>query len=138
MWGALSDERTGLSFARLSQQYEVFCQYVKFAFYKFYKLQTALFRDSYPATALNARVCNKFISVLYLKKRLHWTDTCRNKIRTTFSVEFQNCKFQRYIFQQFRKGNMQLEGEKKASTSTVCLRIIHFMQRKNCCLLKIR
>jgi hypothetical protein len=28
MWGALSDERTGLSFARLSQQY------VQFAFYK--------------------------------------------------------------------------------------------------------
>jgi hypothetical protein len=34
MWGALSDERTGLSFARLSQQYEVFCRHVQFAFYK--------------------------------------------------------------------------------------------------------
>jgi hypothetical protein len=33
-WGALSDERTGLSFARLSQQYEVFYQYVQFAFFK--------------------------------------------------------------------------------------------------------
>jgi hypothetical protein len=34
MWGALSDERTGLSFAWLSQQCEVFCKYVQFAFYK--------------------------------------------------------------------------------------------------------
>jgi hypothetical protein len=34
MWGDLSDERTGLSFARLSQQYYDPCQYVQFALYK--------------------------------------------------------------------------------------------------------
>jgi hypothetical protein len=34
MWGALSDERTGLSFARLSQQKYLSCQYVQFTCYK--------------------------------------------------------------------------------------------------------
>jgi hypothetical protein len=34
MWGALSEERMGLSFARLSQQKYVSCQYVQFAYYK--------------------------------------------------------------------------------------------------------
>jgi hypothetical protein len=33
-WDALSDERTGLLFSGLSQQYEVSCQYVQFTFYK--------------------------------------------------------------------------------------------------------
>jgi hypothetical protein len=34
MWGAFADERTGLSFARLSQQQYVSCQYVQFTCYK--------------------------------------------------------------------------------------------------------
>jgi hypothetical protein len=45
MWGALSDEKTGLSFARVTGSSNVCCQYVQFTFYMLLNVYTIYIRS---------------------------------------------------------------------------------------------